>query len=44
MNIYLFEGMGKFSHDRLVRMQEKETAASYATFSRYLIEEDYLQE
>jgi uncharacterized protein YtpQ (UPF0354 family) len=31
-------------YDRLVRMQERETAASYAAFSRYIIEEDYLQE
>jgi hypothetical protein len=30
-------------YDRLVRMQEKETAASYAAFARYIIEEDYLQ-
>ena len=30
-------------YDRLVRMQEKETATSYAAFARYIIEEDYLQ-
>jgi len=30
-------------YDRLVRMQEKETASSYAAFARYIIEEDYLQ-